>query len=180
MTKALLINGSNTEFSRLTGVQHEVERQLQERGIETETLFVHQLPSNDLILANFGSEAVKHAVSKVEQVDVIVLLTPIFKASFTGILKTFLDLIPQKGFVNKTIVSVAIGGSISHLLAIDYALKPVVTALGATHITQTIFVVDRDVEKLENGKYALNEDIIARIALQTAYIANFHQKTVHV
>lgn len=180
MTKAILINGSNTVYSRLTGVQNEVEQQLKNRGIETEILYVHQLPADDLILANFASEAIKHAVSKVEKADIIVLLTPIFKASFTGILKTFLDLVPQKAFINKTVLPVAIGGSISHLLAIDYSLKPVVTALGSTHITQTIFVVDKDVEKLENAQYALNDEIKERITVQADYVANFHKTTVTV
>lgn len=178
MTKAILVNGSNTTFSRLTGVQQQVERALQAQGIETDVLYVHQLPAEDLILANFGSEAVKAATAKVAQADIVVLLTPIYKASYTGILKTFLDLIPQKGFENKIIFPVAIGGSIGHLLAIDYALKPVASALGASHITHTVYVVDQQVEKLADGGYKVEEEAIARIAHQAAYIAQHTKEAV--
>lgn len=143
MTKAILINGSNTVYSRLTGVQQQAEQALQAQGIDTEILYVHQLPAEDLILANFGSEAIKTATAKVEAADIVVILTPIYKAAYTGILKTFLDLIPQKGLEGKLVWPIAIGGSIGHLLAIDYALKPVVTVLGATHIAHTVFVVDK-------------------------------------
>lgn len=180
MTKVLLINGSNTIYSRLTGVQNEVENQLQAQGFETEVLYVHQLPAEDLILANFASEAIKTAVNQVEAADVIVLLTPIYKASFTGILKTFLDLLPQKAFVNKTVLPVAIGGSISHLLAIDYSLKPVVTILGATHITQSIFVVDQQVEKLEGGQYLVQQEAKERITQQVDYVIHYYKTTVTV
>lgn len=171
MTKAVLVNGSNTTFSRLTGVQQQVEQALQAQGIETDILYVHQLPAEDLILVNFGSEAIKAATAKVAEADIVVLLTPIYKASYTGILKTFLDLIPQKGFENKIIFPVAIGGSIGHLLAIDYALKPVASALGASHITHTVYVVDQQVEKLADGGYNVEAEAIARIAHQAQYIA---------
>ena len=172
MTKAILVNGSNTKFSRLTGVQQQVEAALQAQGIDTEVLYVHEIPAEDLILANFGSEAVKAATAKVAEADVVVLLTPIYKASYTGILKTFLDLIPQKGFENKLIFPVAIGGSIGHLLAIDYALKPVASALGASHITHTVYVVDTQVEKLEDGGYKVDTEAIGRIEHQAQYVAS--------
>ncbi|MBQ0139886.1 MAG: NADPH-dependent FMN reductase [Kurthia sp.] len=178
MVKALLINGSNTVQSRLTGVQQEVESKLQQRGIGTEVLYVHQLPAQDLILANFASTAIVEAVEKVEKSDIIVLLTPIYKASFTGILKTFLDLLPQKAFVNKLIVPVAIGGSIGHLLAIDYALKPVATALGATHITQTVYVVDQQVERLNGGHFAVEAQAVLRISQQIDYISSISKETI--
>jgi FMN reductase len=49
-------------------------------------------------------------------------------------LKTYLDLLPQKALVGKRIVPIAIGGSLGHLLAIENALKPVLSVLGATEI----------------------------------------------
>lgn len=180
MVKALLINGSNTVQSRLTGVQQEVESKLQQQGIFTDILYVHQLPAQDLILANFASLAVSDAVKKVAEADIIVLLTPIYKASFTGILKTFLDLLPQKAFVNKLIVPVAIGGSIAHLLAIDYALKPVAATLGATQITQTIYVVDKQVERRGEGEFVVEEEAVLRISQQVDYIVQISKTKVTV
>lgn len=180
MTKAILINGSNTVYSRLTGVQQQAEQALQAHGIDTEILYVHQLPAEDLILANFGSEAIKTATAKVEAADIVVILTPIYKAAYTGILKTFLDLIPQKGLEGKLVWPIAIGGSIGHLLAIDYALKPVVTVLGATHIAHTVFVVDKQVTKLADGHYEVDAAARERIAHQVTYIAQHVQIATRV
>ncbi|MDQ0896682.1 NAD(P)H-dependent oxidoreductase [Paenibacillus sp. V4I7] len=62
------------------------------------------------------------------------------EASYTGVLKAFLDLLPQKGLECKVVLPLAVGGTISHLLAIDYALKPVLSALGARNILQGVYV----------------------------------------
>lgn len=180
MTTAILLNGSNTIYSRLTGVQQQAEQALQAQGIDTEVLYVHQLPAEDLILANFGSEAIKEAVAKVAAADIVVILTPIYKAAYTGILKTFLDLIPQKGLAEKIVWPIAIGGSIGHLLAIDYALKPVVTVLGATHIAHTVFVVDKQVIKGEDGRYEVSVEACERLEHQAAYVAQHVQVAVHI
>ncbi|WP_328220067.1 NAD(P)H-dependent oxidoreductase [Ureibacillus terrenus] len=134
MVKAVIINGSNKKASRLTGIHQYVENYLKKADIQTDSIYVHELPAQDLILLNFASEEIQKANKLVEEADIVVILTPIFKASYTGILKTFLDLIPQNGLENKTVIPIAIGGSIGHLLAIEYALKPVVSVLGATEI----------------------------------------------
>ena len=162
MVKAILINGADRVQSRLTGVQQIIEKQLQAKGVEVETLYVHQLPAEDLIRANFASPAIVEAVQKVGASDIVVVLTPIFKGSYTGILKTFIDLLPQQGLVDKIAVPVAIGGSIAHLLALEYALNPVLSILGASTIISPIYVVDKQVARTEDG-FTVDEEIIARI-----------------
>ena len=56
-----------------------------------------------------------------------------------------------------------IGGSIAHLLAIDYALKPVLTALGGRHILGGVYAVDQGIERNEDGTFTLAADITARL-----------------
>ena len=162
MTRAIIINGGNSVNSRLTGIEQKIQALLKKDGIEYDVISVHQLPAQDLITANFASEEIKKSIVKVGEADIVFFLTPIYKGSFTGILKTFIDLLPQKGLENKIAVPVAIGGSIAHLLALEYSLKPVLSILGATHITNPIYIVDSQVERLDNG-YALDEDATDRI-----------------
>lgn len=151
MKKAILINGGNSVTSRLTGVQQSIESLLEQYGISHETIQVHQLPAQDLITANYASEAIAKEIVKVGEADIVFFLTPIYKGSYTGILKTFIDLLPQKGLENKIVVPVAIGGSIAHLLALEYSLKPVLSILGATTISSPIYIVDSQVTKTANG-----------------------------
>lgn len=161
MTKTVIINGANARTSRVNAIQHYIQESLE----EVEAIEVFALPAEDLISANFASEAIREANAKVEQADVVVVLTPVYKAAYSGILKTYLDLIPQKGFEEKQIIPIAVGGTPHHLLAIDYALKPVLTALGATSISHGVFIVDKQIERTEQG-FAIEEDIQARIDQQ--------------
>ena len=163
MTKAVLINGNTTKNSRLTGVHHYIEGYLKNFQVDVNSIYVHELPAEDLLFANFSSEEIKQANKLVEEADVLVILTPIYKASYTGVLKAYLDLLPQKAFVGKKIIPIAVGGSIAHLLALEYALKPVLSVLGATEILNSVYIVDKQIERLENGRYQIEEEAENRI-----------------
>lgn len=166
MSKAVIINGSNTRSSRVTGIHERVEQFLEQEGMEYHSIYVHELPADDLLTANFASAEILRSNELVAEADIVVVLTPIYKASYTGILKTYLDLLPQKALVGKRIVPIAVGGSLSHLLAIEYALKPVLSVLGATVILNTVYIVDRQIERLEAGGYRIDEEAEQRLTAE--------------
>ena len=72
--------------------------------------------------------------------DAIVVATPVYQAAYSGLLKVFLDLLPQFAFRGKAVLPIVTGGSPAHVLAVDYALRPVLANLGAAHIGQGWFV----------------------------------------
>ena len=158
MVKAIIINGGNTKQSRLTAIQQKVEEFFEQEGIIFHSNYVHELPAADLIRANFASEDIQHAHQQVAEAEIVVILTPIYKASFTGILKTYLDLLPQKAFEGKRIVPIAVGGSLGHLLAVEYALKPVLSVLGATEILNTVYIIDQQIERLAPDGYRIEKE----------------------
>lgn len=172
MVKAVIINGSNQKTSRLTGIHQYVEHFFTKADIKASSIYVHELPAQDLIHTNFTSEEIQQANQFVEEADIIVILTPIYKASYSGILKTYLDLIPQKGFENKVVLPIAIGGSSAHLLALEYALKPVISVLGATEILKSVYVLDKQVERLENGDFKISDEAVERIDEQLQAITS--------
>ncbi|QDQ01490.1 NADPH-dependent FMN reductase [Lysinibacillus fusiformis] len=163
MTKVVIINGSNTRDSRVTGVHEKVELFFKAQRVAVHTNYVHELPPADLIKANFASEAIIAENKLVEEADIVVIITPIYKASYTGILKTYLDLLPQKALEGKTILPIAVGGSIGHLLALEYALKPVLAVLGATDIAHSVYIIDKQIIRLEDGGFAVEEEAIKRL-----------------
>lgn len=163
MAKIAVISGTPNRHSRLYGlVDYSVEK-LKEAGHEISYIHVAELPPEDLIRANFGSQAIKAAQGLVADADAVIVASPVYKASYTGILKTFLDLIPERGLHGKLSLPLFIGGTIAHLLAVDYALKPVLTALGARHILGGVYATDQAVTRLEGGGYQLADDIKARL-----------------
>lgn len=162
MAKVVIISGSATVKSRLDGVLERIETKVREAGFDVQTIKVRDLPPEALIYGQFDHPAVVEANQLLEESTAVIIASPIYKASYTGVLKTFLDLIPQKGLEGKVVLPIAIGGTISHLLAIDHSFKPVLSALGAYLILQGVFVQDTQVERSEEG-YKLDADIVPRL-----------------
>ncbi len=81
----------------------------------------------------------------------MVIGTPVYKAAYSGLLKTLLDVLPQYALTDKAVLPLATGGSTAHVLAVDYALRPVLSSMGAGHITQGWFVLDRHITVREDG-----------------------------
>ncbi len=160
--KAIIINGGYSVDSRLTGVQLEIEKLLNQHEVSYEKIIVHRLPAQDLITANFASPTIIEHVKKVEKSEIVILLTPVFKGAYSGILKTFIDLLPQKGLEGKSVIPVALGGSIAHLLSIEYALKPIISILGSTHVTNPVYVVDKQIAKID-GNFTVESEVVDRL-----------------
>ena len=139
------LGGSPSLRSR-SGVLLERSKQwLQRQGVEVVTFQVRDFPAEDLLHARFDSPHVLHFNELVGKADGLVVATPVYKASFSGALKTLLDLLPERALSNKVVLPIATGGSIAHMLAVDYALKPVLASLKAQEMLQGIFADDSQI-----------------------------------
>jgi FMN reductase len=72
------------------------------------------------------------------------------------------------------------GGSLGHLLAIDYAIKPVLSTLGASHVLQGVYLVDQQF-RIENGQPVIADEVRQRLDESLAqFVANLEiRSTVH-
>ncbi|QKZ07375.1 NADPH-dependent FMN reductase [Pseudomonas eucalypticola] len=139
------LGGSPSVRSR-SGVLLERTRQwLQRHGVEVVTFQVRDFAAEDLLHARFDSPKVLDFLELVQKADGLIVATPVYKASFSGALKTLLDLLPERALANKVVLPIATGGSIAHMLAVDYALKPVLAALKAQEMLQGIFADDSQI-----------------------------------
>ena len=116
-----------------------------------------------LLHAQFDHPLIRQALAEVAQAQVVMIATPIYKAAYSGVLKAFLDLLPQDALRGTTVLPLATGGSIAHLLALDYALKPVLSALGARDILDPVFATDAQVVKHETLGYEPQPDVVERV-----------------
>ncbi|MGA0423628.1 NAD(P)H-dependent oxidoreductase [Escherichia coli] len=73
----------------------------------------------------------KTFTEQLQQADGLIVATPAPNAACSGALKTLLDLLPERALQGKVVLPLATGGTVAHLLAVDYALKPVLSALKA-------------------------------------------------
>lgn len=96
MTNILLINGSPSAPSRSQGILEYAIALLNAQGIKTNLLSVRDLPAEDLVFGKYNSPSLEQPKALLEEAQAVIISTPIYKASYTGLLKTFLDLLPQK------------------------------------------------------------------------------------
>ena len=139
---------------------------------------IRDLPATALLHANFANPEIVNALSRVAKADVVVIATPIYKAAYSGLLKAFLDLLPQDGLQHKAVVALATGGSPAHFLAVDYALKPVLSALRTREVLDTVYATDSQLAKLADGIYTANTEIEERLQ-RAAYQVRRKQDTHH-
>lgn len=161
----LLIAASPTAPSRSAALLAAAGRELGLLGLAPQTLSLRELPAEALLLAQFEHEAVKTVLRQVAEARAIVIATPIYKAAYSGLLKVFLDLLPADALRGKTVLPMATGGSPAHLLALDYALKPVLSALGARDILDAVYAADAQLGKSDGGEYRIDADIARRLDL---------------
>lgn len=151
MASILSVSGSPSATSRTARLLDHVAERLTADGHQITTLDVRTLPGEALLRADFGHPAIVAATELFARADGVVIGTPVYKAAYSGLLKSLLDLLPQFALTGKTILPLATGGTTAHVLAIDYALRPVLSSMGAGHIVQGWFVLDRDIAVHEDG-----------------------------
>lgn len=166
------LGGSPSQRSR-SGVLLEKTRQwLQDKGVEVVSYQIRDFPAEDLLHARFDSPKVIDLLQQIANADGLVIATPVYKASFSGALKTVLDLLPERALAHKIVLPMATGGSIAHMLAVDYALKPVLSALKAQELLHGIFAEDSQIAYAEGSAQAQLVPVLEQRlheALETLY-----------
>ncbi len=101
-------------------------------------------------LFDWGSERVAAVSDAVRSADMAIFASPTYKASFTGLLKVFLDRYPADGLSGLVTIPLMLGGSSVHHLAVETQLRPVLVELAAIVPTKGLFVVDSELDRLES------------------------------
>jgi FMN reductase len=168
----LLIGGSPALPSSTGRLLDHVGGKLAALGYRHSALQVRDLPARALLHADTTDLAIKRALAAVAAAEAIVIATPVYKASFTGILKVFLDLLPQDGLAGKLVLPIATGGSQSHMLALDYALRPVLHALEARHVLTSIYATSQQLVWSEGSGLTLDQTIAWRVEAGVAALSS--------
>ncbi|WP_426593436.1 NADPH-dependent FMN reductase [Cellulomonas sp. McL0617] len=102
----------------------------------------HQLFTADRTLLN-------PAVATVAQARLLVVATPVYKASYTGLLKSFLDLYGPDGLAGVVAVPLVISGNPAHALVGEVHLRPLLVELGATVPTRSLTLTEADLTDVD-------------------------------
>ena len=145
------ISGSPSPRSKTATLVDEVLRRLGPDAANAAHLRLADFDPAALLQARSDDMVLARGVAALANADGVVIATPIFKASFSGLLKAFLDLLPQFALAGKVVMPLATGGSPAHVLALDYALRPVLQSMGARHIVQAVFVNASHIDVAADG-----------------------------
>lgn len=176
--RVVTLAGSPRFPSRSSALLEYARERLHAQEIEIYHWHLHNFAPEDLLYARFDSPALQTFIEQLKAADGLIVATPIYKASFSGALKTLLDLLPERALQSKVVLPLATGGTIAHMLALDYALKPVLDALKAQEILHGVFADDSQILDYQH-KPSLTPNLQSRLdnALETFWQALHRRDT---
>ena len=98
----------------------------------------------DNLLTGFPNARLGAAVATVTGADGLIAVTPTFSASYSGLFKTFFDVIDQDALAGRPVLVGATAGTARHSLVLDHALRPVFTYLRAVVVPTGVFAATED------------------------------------
>ena len=102
----------------------------------------HQL--TDRLLTGFAGAELDGAIAKVRDADGLIVVTPVFAASYSGLFKTFFDVLEEGLLDGKPVLVAATAGTARHSLVLDHALRPLFAYLHAVVVPTGVFAATDD------------------------------------
>ena len=142
-----LSNPSSTRLlaDRLTTATVEA---LRSRGEETTVELVelrgYARALADNLVTGFANETLRTAVDTVTGADALIAVTPIFSASYSGLFKTFFDVLDKEALVGEPVLAGATAGTARHSLALEHAVRPLFAYLRAVTVPTAVFAAPED------------------------------------
>lgn len=156
MTRLVVVSGGLREPSstRLLAdrIDAAVRGQLSEANVTATSSVIELRPLGreimDAMLTGFAAAELETAFDTVASADGMIAVTPAFNASFSGLFKSFFDVLPEEALADMPVLIAATGGTERHSLVLEHAMRPMFSYLHAV-ISPT-------------GVYAATDDFGAR------------------
>lgn len=163
MSEIILLSGSPAERSKSQAILQYAQKVFSSKGVSSHIVSVRDFRAEDLIQGKYDSESFIPFKNELANAKGVILATPIYKGAYSGSLKALLDILPQYALKDKTVLPIATAGSMAHLLAIDYAIKPVLSVLGASDILQGVYIPDSHFSFKEENQIELENELQRRL-----------------
>lgn len=98
----------------------------------------------DHLLTGFPGADLAEAIDSVRRADALIVVTPVFSASYSGLFKTFVDVLERDLLDGKPVLIAATAGTARHSLVLEHALRPLFTYLRAVVVPTGVFAASED------------------------------------
>jgi FMN reductase len=98
----------------------------------------------DNLLTGFPSGALADAVALVAAADAVIAVTPVFSASYSGLFKSFFDVLDADALDGTPVLMAATAGTARHSLVLEHALRPLFSYLHAAPLPTAVFAASED------------------------------------
>ncbi|MGW1105985.1 FMN reductase [Streptomyces sp. NPDC002540] len=115
-------------------------------AVEVQVIELRELAiavANNLV-TGFPASSLAAAIDSVTGADGLIAVTPVFTASYSGLFKSFFDLIDPDSLTGKPVLVAATGGTARHSLVLDHALRPLFAYLRAAVVSTAVYAASED------------------------------------
>lgn len=134
----------------------------------------HDITNN--LLTGFAAPRLQDAIDALSSADGAILVTPIFTTSYSGLFKSFIDVLDPAALTGLPIVIAATGGTERHSLALDYAIRPLFAYLHAVVAPTAVFAASSDWGNVDAAAGGLPERI-DRAATELAALMRYSDRS---
>lgn len=122
-------------------VERSAEAEAETQVVEVRDLAV-EIAHN--LTHGFPGRALAAAQAAVAEADALIVVTPVFSASYSGLFKSFFDVLDKDTLAGKPVLIAATGGSARHSLVLDHALRPLFSYLKAVVVPTGVYAASED------------------------------------
>ncbi|NUP75261.1 MAG: FMN reductase [Sinomonas sp.] len=123
-------------------------------------------------VTGFAAPKLAAAIDAVERADALIAVSPVFSASYSGLFKSFIDLIDNKSLEGTPVLLGATGGSERHSMVLDFAMRPLFTYLRADIMPTAVFAAPMDWGQGSEGDVTAAGGLGARIERAAGELAS--------
>lgn len=98
----------------------------------------------NVFVTGFPNARLREAIEAVTEADGLVAVTPIFSGSYSGLFKSFFDVLDNTALAGKPVLIAATGGTARHSLALEHALRPLFAYLRAVVVPTAVYAASED------------------------------------
>ena len=147
-------------------------------SVEVDTIELRELAvemAQTLVSGNRPTPGIEAAKAKIAAADGLIVVTPVFTASYSGLFKTFVDLLDADSLTGKPVLLAATAGTPRHSLVLEHAMRPLFAYLRAITVPTAVFAATADfgASELDSRVHRAAGELAALVVAERSGVAGF-------